>query len=85
MFVATIPPDPRRLVGFEQDADAVEARFADGEAARGDPLVAADGIHSAARAAMFPDEGAPEAQAAGSSRDQANRRRNKAGPGGVGL
>lgn len=49
----------RRLIGFEQDAGGVEARFAGGEPVRGDALVAADGIHSAVRAAMFPDEGAP--------------------------
>lgn len=53
-----------RLVGFEQDADGVRARFVDrhGEAqapARGDVLVAADGIHSAVRSIMFPDEGPP--------------------------
>jgi 2-polyprenyl-6-methoxyphenol hydroxylase-like FAD-dependent oxidoreductase len=53
-----------RLVGFEQDADGVRARFADrhGEdldEARGDALVAADGIHSTVRATMFPREGAP--------------------------
>ncbi|HYH32351.1 MAG TPA: flavin-dependent oxidoreductase, partial [Pseudonocardia sp.] len=54
----------RRLVGFEQDADGVQARFADRlgaplAPARGDVLIAADGIHSAVRAAMFPDEGPP--------------------------
>ena len=53
-----------RLVGFDQDADVVRARFADrhgdplGEV-RGDVLVAADGIHSTVRATMFPDEGPP--------------------------
>jgi 5-methylphenazine-1-carboxylate 1-monooxygenase len=54
----------RRLVGVEQDADAVRARFVDRhgapvEAAEGDVLVAADGIHSAVRAQLFPDEGPP--------------------------
>lgn len=48
-----------RLVGFEQDADAVTARFADGSRARGDVLVGADGIHSVVRSALFPDEGPP--------------------------
>jgi 2-polyprenyl-6-methoxyphenol hydroxylase-like FAD-dependent oxidoreductase len=53
-----------RLVGFEQDADSVQARFVDphGDAltpVRGDALVAADGIHSAVRSALFPDEGPP--------------------------
>jgi 2-polyprenyl-6-methoxyphenol hydroxylase-like FAD-dependent oxidoreductase len=53
-----------RLVGVDQDADEVRARFADHqgrtpEPARGDVLIAADGIHSAVRATMFPDEGPP--------------------------
>lgn len=50
----------RRLVGFGQDASGVTARFADGGTARGDALVAADGIHSAVRAIFFPDEGPPK-------------------------
>jgi 2-polyprenyl-6-methoxyphenol hydroxylase-like FAD-dependent oxidoreductase len=54
----------RRLVGVDQDADGVRARFADRsgtalEPADGDVLIAADGIHSTVRAAMFPDEGPP--------------------------
>ncbi|MGH3585527.1 MAG: flavin-dependent oxidoreductase [Pseudonocardia sp.] len=54
----------RRLVGFDQDADGVQARFADRQGnpldpVRGDVLIAADGIHSTTRAAMFPDEGPP--------------------------
>lgn len=54
----------RRLVGFEQDADGVDARFVgrDGRPlppVRGDVLVAADGIHSTVRALMFPAEGPP--------------------------
>ncbi|TDD80329.1 flavin-dependent oxidoreductase [Actinomadura darangshiensis] len=48
-----------RLVGFEQDAEAVTARFADGSRARADVLVGADGIHSAVRSTLFPDEGPP--------------------------
>ena len=48
-----------RLVGFEQDADGVTARFADGSQARGDVLVGADGIHSVVRSSLFPDEGPP--------------------------
>ena len=53
-----------RLVGFEQDAEGVSARFVDqhgGELAsvRGDVLVAADGIHSTVRSTLFPDEGPP--------------------------
>lgn len=49
----------RRVAGFEQDEAGVTLRLADGEAARGDLLVAADGIHSAIRAGFFPDEGPP--------------------------
>ncbi len=50
----------RRLTGFEQDATGVTARFADGGTARGEALIAADGIHSAVRAAFVPDEGPPK-------------------------
>ncbi|WP_165249572.1 FAD-dependent monooxygenase [Paludisphaera soli] len=42
-----------RLVGFEQDADGVTARFADGREARGDVLLGADGLRSTVRAALF--------------------------------
>lgn len=48
-----------RLVRFEQDTDGVTATFAtpNGETtARGDVLVAADGIHSAARAQLHPED-----------------------------
>jgi 2-polyprenyl-6-methoxyphenol hydroxylase-like FAD-dependent oxidoreductase len=45
----------RRLVGVEQDARGVVARFADGSAAAGDFLVGADGIHSAARRSVLPE------------------------------
>ncbi len=45
-----------RLAGFAQDAEGVTARFADGRSARGAALVGADGIHSALRAALHPDE-----------------------------
>ncbi len=50
----------RRLVGFEQDALGVTARFLDGGQARGEVLVAADGIHSAVRQQFFPAEGLPK-------------------------
>jgi 2-polyprenyl-6-methoxyphenol hydroxylase-like FAD-dependent oxidoreductase len=48
-----------RLEGFEQDAGGVTARFANGATARGEVLVAADGIHSATRAQFYPNEGPP--------------------------
>ena len=53
-----------KLVGFDQDADGVTAQFTDRDGnlvgpARGDVLLAADGIHSTVRAAMFPEEGPP--------------------------
>jgi 2-polyprenyl-6-methoxyphenol hydroxylase-like FAD-dependent oxidoreductase len=52
-----------RLTSFDQDADAVHARFVDprgGTASvRGDALVGADGIHSTVRSRLFPDEGPP--------------------------
>jgi 2-polyprenyl-6-methoxyphenol hydroxylase-like FAD-dependent oxidoreductase len=53
-----------RFVGHDQDADGVRARFADRlgtplDPAEGDLLIAADGIHSTMRAAMFPTEGPP--------------------------
>ncbi len=50
-----------RLVGFTQDATGVTAEFADRGGrkvanVRGKALVAADGIHSAARAILHPDD-----------------------------
>src|SRR5829696_6009522 len=53
-----------RLAGFEQDGDRVRATFVGrgGEplaTATGDLLVAADGIHSTTRAALYPSEGPP--------------------------
>jgi 2-polyprenyl-6-methoxyphenol hydroxylase-like FAD-dependent oxidoreductase len=50
-----------RLAGFVQDADGITATFADRTGRivateRGDALVAADGIHSAARAILHPDD-----------------------------
>lgn len=44
----------KRVVGFEQDAAGVTARFADGGLARGDVLIGADGIRSAVREQLFP-------------------------------
>ncbi|WP_116205862.1 flavin-dependent oxidoreductase [Amycolatopsis circi] len=53
-----------RLTGFDQDAQGVQAQFAERDngtevTATGDVLVAADGIHSAARSLLFPEEGPP--------------------------
>jgi 2-polyprenyl-6-methoxyphenol hydroxylase-like FAD-dependent oxidoreductase len=53
------------LAGFEQDEHGVTAGFTDRRtgaalsSSRGDLLVAADGIHSAARRTFFPQEGLP--------------------------
>ena len=53
-----------RLIGFEQDAAGVHARFVDRcdnvvASSRGDVLVGADGIHSTVRSFLFPNEGPP--------------------------
>lgn len=53
-----------RLTGFDQDARGVRAHFAERDSGApvtvtGDVLVAADGIHSAARSLLFPEEGPP--------------------------
>jgi 2-polyprenyl-6-methoxyphenol hydroxylase-like FAD-dependent oxidoreductase len=53
-----------RLVAFDQSGDEVCAHFADRggavvASASGDALVGADGIHSAVRAVLHPDEGPP--------------------------
>ncbi len=47
------------MAEFEQDDTGVTLRLADGRSARGDVLVAADGIHSVARGIFYPDEGPP--------------------------
>jgi 2-polyprenyl-6-methoxyphenol hydroxylase-like FAD-dependent oxidoreductase len=55
----------RRLQGFVQDEGGVTAHLCDsrrgeaGETARGDILIAADGIHSTVRSHFFPDQGPP--------------------------
>ena len=49
-----------RCTGVEQDADGVTVHFADGRApVRGAVAVGCDGIHSALRKQLYPDEGAP--------------------------
>jgi 2-polyprenyl-6-methoxyphenol hydroxylase-like FAD-dependent oxidoreductase len=45
----------KRLVGLRPADDRVVAQFADGSEARGDVLVGADGIHSAARRLLAPE------------------------------
>jgi 5-methylphenazine-1-carboxylate 1-monooxygenase len=52
-----------RLVDFTQDANGVSATFGEGDRANNvhcDMLIAADGIHSAARRKFYPDEGPPK-------------------------
>lgn len=50
-----------RVDGIERSADGVRVRFTDDAlpTVTGDVLVGADGIHSAVRAGLFPDEGPP--------------------------
>ena len=54
-----------QLTSFEQDASGVTAHFIDRRSgaglasARGDILIGADGIHSAVRAQLYPNEGEP--------------------------
>lgn len=48
-----------RATGFTTEAASARLVFADGHSEVGDLVVAADGIHSALRAQMYPDEGAP--------------------------
>ncbi|MEM7422616.1 MAG: flavin-dependent oxidoreductase [Pseudomonadota bacterium] len=47
------------VVAWEEDPDGITAIAQDGARHRGDLLIAADGIHSTARATLFPDEGPP--------------------------
>jgi 2-polyprenyl-6-methoxyphenol hydroxylase-like FAD-dependent oxidoreductase len=49
-----------RCVGIDQDAHGVTLRFDDGETARGKVVVGCDGIHSAVRLQLYPDQGPPK-------------------------
>lgn len=46
-----------RVTGFTQDANGVSAQLENGTTVQGDALVGADGIHSALRAIMHPEDG----------------------------
>ena len=48
-----------RATGFETHDDHAVLVLEDGRRIEGDLLIAADGIHSALRARMYPDEGEP--------------------------
>lgn len=48
-----------RAVGFENTGSGAELILEGGRRVQGDLVIAADGIHSALRAQMVPDEGAP--------------------------
>ena len=62
-LVARAGPDcistGQRATGFENRNDRAVLHFENGNRVEGDLIVAADGIHSALRAQMAPDEGAP--------------------------
>ena len=49
----------RRVAGWTGSEDGISVHLEDGETLHGDLFIAADGIHSTTRAALFPDEGAP--------------------------
>lgn len=49
----------QRATGFDTSPDGASLLLAHGAVARGDLVIAADGIHSALRAQMVPDEGPP--------------------------
>ena len=49
----------RRAVGFENVADGAVLLLEDGTRVPGSVVIAADGVHSAIRAQMYPEEGAP--------------------------
>ena len=49
----------KQCTGFEQDAQGVTLRFADGSSARGAAAIGCDGIHSVLRRQLFPQDGPP--------------------------
>jgi 2-polyprenyl-6-methoxyphenol hydroxylase-like FAD-dependent oxidoreductase len=49
----------KKCVGFEQDEDGVTLKFEDGSSARGAAAIGCDGIHSAVRRQLFPQDGPP--------------------------
>lgn len=59
VLASQVPPQHLHLdhecTGFVQDATGVTAQFANGERARGDMLIGADGLHSVVRAQLFGD------------------------------
>jgi len=49
----------RKCVAFDQDAEGVTLRFEDGSSTRGAAAIGCDGIHSAIRRQLFPQDGPP--------------------------
>jgi len=49
----------KQCAGFEQDAQGVTLRFADGSSARGAAAIGCDGIHSVLRRQLFQQDGPP--------------------------
>lgn len=49
-----------RCAGIDQDGASVTLRFDNGETARGKIVVGCDGIHSAVRLQLYPDQGPPK-------------------------
>jgi 2-polyprenyl-6-methoxyphenol hydroxylase-like FAD-dependent oxidoreductase len=50
----------KKLVGVDEGATGITARFADGSSATGDVLIGADGIHSTVRRLIDPEAPAPK-------------------------
>jgi 2-polyprenyl-6-methoxyphenol hydroxylase-like FAD-dependent oxidoreductase len=51
-----------KCISFEEAGDQVTVNFENGTSARGDCLIGCDGIHSAVRKQLFPEEGPPAYQ-----------------------